>query len=104
RVARLAVRATLGWGAKVRRWRHAGGLAGVVGRLSSNVKPDDRQRAGSTAILSPAASADRIMWRSASSTSPRESPSSRARRDTDRGSRDRYSTSCLRSVNLTVIH
>ena len=38
------------------------------------------------------------MWRSASSTSPRDSPSSRARLDTERGSRASTSISCFRSV------
>ena len=51
----------------------------------SKTNPHPRQRAGSTTMSWPAARADRIMWRSASSTSARGSPSSRARLDTDRG-------------------
>ena len=86
------------WGSKMRLVAARRTFARLVSRSSSKVKPQDRQRAGTTTMRWPAARADRIMWRSASSTSPRDSPSSRARLDTDRGSRASTSISCFRSV------
>jgi len=83
--------------------RHDGHLPGFVSLSSSKVNPHDRHRAGTTTMRWPAARAERIMWRSASSTSARGSRSSRARRETDRGSVESTSSSCLRSVTRPMI-
>src|SRR6059036_1535492 len=47
-------------GSKMRLLRHDGHFPGLVSLPSSNVKPHDRQRAGTTTIRWPAARAERI--------------------------------------------